>query len=175
MIQMMWDRGEPDGYANHMTSDPLPDTPAHNVLIDMAYGDHQVANVATEVEARTIGAPLRDPALDPGRTPERYVNFFPDLPTLGASPGRRPTATACSSGTSARSATDGAGGVLGTDPRADHQHRAGRLLRRRPARHGDQHLAADPPPDRGVPQSAGQDHRPLRRAPCYAAGWTGPP
>ena len=54
MIQMMWDRGEPDGYANHMTSDPLPGTPAHHVLIDMAYGDHQVSNVATEVEARTI-------------------------------------------------------------------------------------------------------------------------
>ncbi|MGE5156485.1 MAG: hypothetical protein ACM3JP_03195, partial [Betaproteobacteria bacterium] len=69
MIQMMWDRGEPDGYANHMTSNPLPNTPAHHVLIDMAYGDHQVSNVATEVEARTIGAPLRYPTLDPGRTP----------------------------------------------------------------------------------------------------------
>ena len=59
IIQMMWDRGEPDGYANHMTSDPLPGTPPHNVLIEMSYGDHQVSNVATEVEARTIGAPLR--------------------------------------------------------------------------------------------------------------------
>ncbi|MFL5892922.1 MAG: hypothetical protein ACJ75I_09305, partial [Solirubrobacterales bacterium] len=61
MIQMMWDRGEPNGYANHMTSDPLPRTPAHKVLIEMAYGDHQVSNVATEVEARTIGTPLRRP------------------------------------------------------------------------------------------------------------------
>ena len=55
----MWDRGEPNGYANHMTDDPLPGTPPHKVLIEMAYGDHQVANVQTEVEARTIGAPLR--------------------------------------------------------------------------------------------------------------------
>src|SRR5690606_37032667 len=47
------------GYANHMTSKPLPKTPAHKVMIVMAYADHQVANVATEVEARTIGAPLR--------------------------------------------------------------------------------------------------------------------
>ena len=28
MMQMLWDRGEPDGYAERMTSDPLPDTPA---------------------------------------------------------------------------------------------------------------------------------------------------
>ena len=28
LIQSMWDRGEPDGYANHMTTDPLPNTPA---------------------------------------------------------------------------------------------------------------------------------------------------
>ncbi len=61
LIQSMWDRGEPDGYANHMTAHPLPGTPPHKVLIDYAYGDHQVANVSTEVEARTIGAPLRRP------------------------------------------------------------------------------------------------------------------
>jgi hypothetical protein len=83
MIQMMWDRGEPDGYANHMTSNPLPDTPAHKVLIEMAYGDHQVANVATEVEARTIGAPLRRPALDVGRTPNAEASNFYAIPTLG--------------------------------------------------------------------------------------------
>ena len=59
LMQTMWDRGEPNGYANQMTSDPLPNTPAHKVMIEMAYGDHQVANVTTEVEARTIGAPLR--------------------------------------------------------------------------------------------------------------------
>lgn len=63
LMQTMWDRGEPNGYANHMTTDPLPGTPEHKVLIIMAYGDHQVANVATEVEARTIGAPLRHPVV----------------------------------------------------------------------------------------------------------------
>ncbi len=83
MIQMMWDRGEPNGYANHMTTDPLPDTPAHKVLIEMAFGDHQVANVATEVEARTIGAPLRRPALDPGRIPDAEASDFYSIPTLG--------------------------------------------------------------------------------------------
>ena len=33
----------------------------------LSFGDHQVANVATEVEARTIGSRLRLPAVDPGR------------------------------------------------------------------------------------------------------------
>jgi hypothetical protein len=86
MIQSMWDRGEPNGYANHMTTDPLPGTPPHKVMIEMAYGDHQVANVAAEVEARTIGAPLRQPALDANRLPPGYDQPFFDLPPLGALP-----------------------------------------------------------------------------------------
>ena len=28
LIQILWDRGEPNGYAWHMTDDPLPNTPA---------------------------------------------------------------------------------------------------------------------------------------------------
>jgi hypothetical protein len=76
LIQSMWDRGEPDGYANHMTSDPLPGTPQHKVMIVMAYGDHQVANVQTEVEARTIGAPLRSPVVDPERIPAGVSDPF---------------------------------------------------------------------------------------------------
>jgi hypothetical protein len=67
LIQLLWDRGEANGYAQHMTADPLPNTPAHTVLMNLAFGDHQVANVAAEVEARTIGARIYQPALDPGR------------------------------------------------------------------------------------------------------------
>jgi hypothetical protein len=68
MLQTLWDRGDADGYAHHMTNDPLPDTPRHKVILDEAFGDHQVPNAATEVEARTIGAKLREPDLDPGRS-----------------------------------------------------------------------------------------------------------
>jgi hypothetical protein len=68
LIQTLWDRGEANGYAHHMTDDPYANTPPHEVILDMAFGDHQVANVSTEVEARTIGARLRTPALDPGRS-----------------------------------------------------------------------------------------------------------
>ena len=71
MIQMLWDRGEANGYAWHMTRDPYPETPRHTVLLHEAFGDHQVANVQTEVEARVIGARLRTPALDPGRSRDR--------------------------------------------------------------------------------------------------------
>jgi hypothetical protein len=67
LIQNLWDRGEPNGYAWHMTDDPYPNTPRHTVLLHMAFGDHQVANVGTEIEARTIGARIRLPAVDPGR------------------------------------------------------------------------------------------------------------
>jgi hypothetical protein len=75
MIQILWDRGEANGYAWHMTDDPYPDTPRHTVLLHEAFGDHQVANVATEVEARVIGARLRTPALDPGRSRDRRPFF----------------------------------------------------------------------------------------------------
>lgn len=83
LMQTMWDRGEPNGYANHMTSNPLPGTPPHKVLIEMAYGDHQVANVATEVEARTIGAPLRLPALDGDRLTDGMIEPWFGHETLG--------------------------------------------------------------------------------------------
>ena len=65
LVQMLWDRGEPNGYAWHMTDDPYPNTPAHTVLLHEAFGDHQVANVTTEIEARTIGARLRQPGAGP--------------------------------------------------------------------------------------------------------------
>jgi hypothetical protein len=73
LMQMLWDRGEPDGYAERMTDDPLPDTPVHQVLLDVAFGDHQVTDYQAEVEARTIGASAHKPALYAGRWPETKV------------------------------------------------------------------------------------------------------
>lgn len=67
LIQLLWDRAEGAGYAQHMTSSTYPGTPRHTVLLLEAFGDHQVSNLSTEVEARTIGARLRRPALYPGR------------------------------------------------------------------------------------------------------------
>jgi hypothetical protein len=70
VMQMLWDRSEMDGYAEHVTTDPLEGTPVHQVLLDEAFGDHQVANIATEDEARTIGAEVHLPGLAPGRSPD---------------------------------------------------------------------------------------------------------
>jgi hypothetical protein len=75
LIQMLWDRGEPNGYAHRMTGNPLAHTPQHRVLINVAFGDHQVSNFGSDVEARTIGAHAHVPILDPGRWPNVDVLF----------------------------------------------------------------------------------------------------
>lgn len=87
LIQMLWDRGEANGYAAHMTGDPLEDTPAHEIMLQVAYGDHQVANVSAEVEARTIGAPIMLPGLPDGRHWEMdpYFAGTADYPYRGSS------------------------------------------------------------------------------------------
>jgi hypothetical protein len=88
LMQMLWDRGEANGYAAHMTSSPLPRTPAHRVLLIEALGDHQVANITTEVEARTIGARVRQPAVAPGRSldvsPFWGIRSVPSTPYSGS-------------------------------------------------------------------------------------------
>jgi hypothetical protein len=52
-----------------MTLRPLPNTPHHYVLMHVAFGDHQVADVTALIMARTIGARVRQPALADGRSP----------------------------------------------------------------------------------------------------------
>jgi hypothetical protein len=89
LMQILWDRGEPDGYAEHMTDRPYPNTPAHEVMLSNALGDHQVAPVTTDVEARTVGAKLlKRPAEDPGRSadvePHYGIAAFSSLPARGS-------------------------------------------------------------------------------------------
>ncbi len=88
LIQTLWDRGEANGYAHHMTRDPYANTPPHVVLMHVAFGDHQVANVSAEVEARTIKAQVRMPALDPGRhsdvNPYYRIGKFSTYPYSGS-------------------------------------------------------------------------------------------
>jgi hypothetical protein len=78
-IQLLWDRGEANGYAHHMTGDPLPDTPPHKVLMHVAFGDHQVSDTTAEVEARTIGARAYRPAVDAGRSPWPRLQLIPSI------------------------------------------------------------------------------------------------
>lgn len=80
LIQQLWDRGDPDGYAEQMTTQPLPDTPPHQVLMQIAYGDFQVSMYAAAVEARTIGASAVQPALDGDRS--RDSHLFYGIPAI---------------------------------------------------------------------------------------------
>jgi hypothetical protein len=84
LAQLLWDRGEGDGYAQHMTTDPLPDTPKHTVLLDVAFGDHQVTPYQADVEARTIGASIHTPILPAGRSPQKRPSW--GIPPIAAFP-----------------------------------------------------------------------------------------
>jgi hypothetical protein len=70
-----------------MTTHPYPNTPEHRVMLHVALGDHQVAPVSADVEARTIGAKLlRRPAEEPGRSAAREPHY--GIPAFGTLPGR---------------------------------------------------------------------------------------
>ena len=76
VAQLLWDRGENEGYAQHLTSNPYPGIPAKQVFIIENYGDHQVANVSAEMLARTIGAQNHQPMFNPsffGGTPRANI------------------------------------------------------------------------------------------------------
>ena len=70
--QMLWDRGENEGYVAHLTSHPYTGIKAKQVFLIENYGDHQVSNQAGDMLARSIGAKNHQPAYDPsfqGGTP----------------------------------------------------------------------------------------------------------
>ncbi len=56
LIQQLWDRAEPGGYVSYISNDMFPNTPAHNILIHTAIGDHQVTPLGAHFIARTVGA-----------------------------------------------------------------------------------------------------------------------
>mgnify|MGYP001788184685 CR=1 FL=1 len=55
LYQMLWDRTEPVGYTPYIRENMLPGTPAHEVLMPVAIGDHQVSTLGAHIMARTIG------------------------------------------------------------------------------------------------------------------------
>ena len=56
LLQHLWDRAEPSGYSPHVSQDPLPGTPAHDVMLLVSIGDHQVTTLGAHVMARSLGA-----------------------------------------------------------------------------------------------------------------------
>ena len=81
---MLWDRGEGDGWAHHVTTDPPAGTPPHRVLLHVAVGDWQVTTYQADVLARTIGASAHKPAFAPGRSLERVPLF--GIPAITRNP-----------------------------------------------------------------------------------------
>jgi hypothetical protein len=96
LAQMLWDRAEANGHANHVTHDTYPDTPAKKILLHVGFGDFQVSDMSAQVQARTYGAHLHRPAFDPSGfaaanpdgLPREFwqVNPYWDLPAIPASP-----------------------------------------------------------------------------------------
>ncbi len=56
LIQMFWDRTEPDGYMPYIHENMLPNTPSHEVLLHVALGDQQVTPLGAHIIARAVGA-----------------------------------------------------------------------------------------------------------------------
>jgi len=121
LIQMLWDRSDPNGYARHITANPLPNTPVHKVLLHEAFGDHQVANCATEVETRTLGASIHQPALAAGRSPDVVPAY--GIPAIPSYPFDGSALVIWDSGSNApptqNVAPTDTGGVPGHDPHSD--------------------------------------------------------
>jgi hypothetical protein len=116
LAQMLWDRSDPNGYAQHITTNPLPNTPQHKVLMHEAFGDHQVANVTTEIEARTIGASIHQPALIAGRHSD--VNPYFGIPAIPTDPFNGSAMVVWDSGAATPPITNTAPNV-GDDPHSD--------------------------------------------------------
>jgi len=66
LLQQLWDRGEPNGYTSHLVSDPLPNTPAKKILMQIGINDSQVSHLASEIQARSLGIPAVAPSAFPG-------------------------------------------------------------------------------------------------------------
>ena len=66
LMDQLWDRADPVGYVQGLATNPLPGTPHHAVLMQIAYGDQEVSMYAGAAEARSIGADAYTPAGTPG-------------------------------------------------------------------------------------------------------------
>jgi hypothetical protein len=85
LAQMLWDRGETDAWTQHMTTVPPKNTIPHQVLLHVAVGDHQVANVMSDIEARSIGASTAElPARSNDKTPLFGIPRISSYPFKGS-------------------------------------------------------------------------------------------
>jgi hypothetical protein len=67
LIQMLWDRGENNGYVNHVTRDPLPGSETSRILVQAAVGDATVHELSAELLARSLQLSRHTPTVVDGR------------------------------------------------------------------------------------------------------------
>jgi hypothetical protein len=79
LIQMVWDRADSNGYANHITRDPLPGSKLSRVLIQSPVGDQILTETAAELMQRSLGAQRHNPSIVEGRhiAVEPYIGIEP--------------------------------------------------------------------------------------------------
>ncbi len=158
LMQVLWDRGEMNGYAHHLSGDPLANTPDHEVLMQVAFGDHQVTMWTADVAARTMGAQTNPTPLDPGRHPDVQPLF--GIPRISTFPYSGSALIYVDAGTPAPPITNTPpeGPDFGGDPhgvpRSDPEAQAQK--------------AAFLSPNGVVVDTCGG-------LPCYGGGYTGPP
>ena len=57
LAQNFWDRAEPIGFLPHVRDAPFEGTPAHELMMRAAVGDHSVTTLAAQLQARSLSAP----------------------------------------------------------------------------------------------------------------------
>lgn len=84
LLQSAIDRVDPITYTPHLLKDTFPGSPAtRQAVLQIGLGDAQVPNLASQLQARTLGIPLLTPApqpvwgfeTTPGPAPSAYVEF----------------------------------------------------------------------------------------------------
>jgi hypothetical protein len=113
LVQMLWDRGESNGYARTIGDDPLPDTPPSEVLMNVGFGDHQVSNFTADTMARTVGASVHDPITYKDRWPGLQKAW--DVPRIDSYPYEGSALVYWDSGP-VRPDPDNPGETIGTSP-----------------------------------------------------------
>ncbi len=62
LMQHRWDQTDPSGIANSLLAGTATGVPPKQILLQVALGDEQVPNLASEWEARTMGLPILAPS-----------------------------------------------------------------------------------------------------------------
>jgi hypothetical protein len=112
VLHEVWASGEPAGYATHIVRDPLPGTPAKQILMAVGLHDQAVPNIGSQLAGATLGLPIADGSVMTGLagqeeisgpldsayivydtgaydpTDPRYDPFLPPLANLQAPNGR---------------------------------------------------------------------------------------